>query len=744
MPQDSRKTPKKNNRQQPEDCGKSYREKRMDDSARNFLNGKARRPYVLREDIVRGLEAHAASSNLSDVGNEDIEATRNENTSHSCSCLETLGQFAFDIKNMLHTGQDLIRRASKTESPNKRYPNVTKQNEWLLNNVFDMYGNYIFCASCVNKILGVHPTRLSRLRKIKREMAKSPTRQIRKKDVPNGRIRDVIPPSDVTNVLEWWLSLEDDSLLEIRDNPKLYHGSSNNSKEHLLPRFLEFIDANSQPNGRQISSHGPLFFISPKFDRINSPSKKEADKPEQWKRRSLVYEFNRTLCEGESISNGTAKKWLKTHRPKHGIAPLLTDYCQMCAECQEQKSRMRAICKRLQLHYNGDEERMRELQNLAESYRLLLEEHQMEANRELHHYRQRTRQSRSSYGEMRGIQCKENQSIEDMRRLEKMENEMTFTLSSDFQQSKLIPHWGNTLQPGETYYLRKLAHNIFAIINHTVAEKTVYVSDERACATKNVDLTISLIDHYIQDKVPDWIRHLCLYMDNGPTNKNQYMIQYGMELVWHNKYDTVEICYLVAGHAKFDPDRLFALIANAFNASDIFSVEQLLKLIRDIINPTGSCIHVTNSDIVTWKELLESKYDPIEKIKSYRNFLIKRDDRGKVKVLKRECCYEGNYTPNKPLLKKGADANLDLRGNLHEFTYKKSGIGTELSEEKMKDLCKMYDSCIAPDLRPDWLPAPRYVEIIPPGSSECPSARLAQQHRNKLKSRKKGDGHNSK
>lgn len=193
-------------------------------------------------------------------------------------------------------------------------------------------------------------------------------------------------------------------------------------------------------------------------------------------------------------------------------------------------------------------------------------------------------------------------------------------------------------------------HNIFAIIDHALSEKTIYVSDERACATKNVDLTISLLDHYIQNKVPDWVRHLCLYMDNGPTNKNQYMIQYGIELVQHNKYDTVEICYLVAGHAKFDPDRLFAQIANVFNISDVFSTEQLLELIRNIINPMGSCIHITNSDIVTWKELLGNKYNSTEKIKNYRNFLIKRDDSGKVMVLKRECCYEGNYTLNKPLL----------------------------------------------------------------------------------------------
>ena len=227
---------------------------------------------------------------------ENIEELKNP----SCTCLETLGQFAGEFKSMLHTGQALIHRASiqQPKSPNKKYRNITKQNEWLLHNVFDMYGNYIFCTSCIIKILNVHPTRLSRLRKIKRAMAQSPIQQMRKNDVPQERIRDIIFPSGVTNILEWWLNLDDDSLLELRDTPKIHYGSGNNSKENLLPRFLEFIDASSQPNGRQISSHGPLFFISPKFDRINSPSKNEANKPEQWKQRSLMiklFNINRLI-----------------------------------------------------------------------------------------------------------------------------------------------------------------------------------------------------------------------------------------------------------------------------------------------------------------------------------------------------------------------------------------------------------------------------------------------------------------
>ena len=96
----------------------------------------------------------------------------------------------------------------------------------------------------------------------------------------------------------------------------------------------------------------------------------------------------------------------------------------------------------------------------------------------------------------------------------------TFTLSLDYQQSKLTPHWGFSAQPSETYYLRKLSHNIFGIVDHTLAKNAVYVLDERAGGAKNADITISSIDHYIHQQIPSWARHLCLFMDNGATNKN--------------------------------------------------------------------------------------------------------------------------------------------------------------------------------------------------------------------------------
>ncbi len=698
----------------------TYREKRRKDSVKKFLNGEARRPYVLREDISCGLKDQAI--NRFDEESENINSA-------TCACQETLGKFADSFKSMLHTGQKLVNRASiqKPKTANKKYRDINQQNKWLLENVFDSYGNYLFCFSCIKSILDVGGKRLHRLREIRRQQANSPTIRVRKDQISTEQTCDVVPPATVTNVLAWWINLEDSSIIELNNPPKLHHGKSNNSKEELLTRFLEFIDNNSQPNGRRVGSHGPLFFLNSKFDRINAPSASEVGKPEQWKRRSLVYEYNRTIEDNKSISNGTAKKWLKIYRPKHTICPKKTDYCEMCVECQEQKRRHETISMRLQQEGNGNENEIRENKALAESYGLLLEEHRMDAANELEHYRQQTNKSCSLYRDIQELQKKESKEA----KLQELKGQIIFTFSLDYQQSKLTPHWGFSAQPSETYYLRKLSHNIFGIVDHTLAKNAVYVLDERTGGAKNADTTISFVDHYIHQQIPSWARHLCLFMDNGATNKNQFIIQWAMELVERSDYDSTRMCFFVPGHGKNDADRLFSRISHAFNNNDVFVTEHLLKLIQDTLGESDKCIHASSRDIVNWKALLPQKYTSLKEIKSYRDFLIKRNAKGRVVVYHKACCYYGEYV-HKELLKINVDAGLDLTEEAKSFTYEAKGMSPGLPKEKVADLVKMYNKFIDPILRPKWLPASHTI-TTPCVVASSPSSELARKHRAALK-----------
>jgi len=422
----------------------TYREKRRRDSVKKFLNGEARQPYVLREDISRGLK---------DQRNNCLGGESSSSNASPCTCQAVLGKFAGTFKSMRSTGRKLVNRASiqQPKTANKKYRDINQQNKWLLENVFDPYGNYVFCFHCIKNILEVSGNRLHRLREIKRQQAAAPTIKVRVDQISAEQTCDVIPPETVTNVLVWWANLEDSSIIELHTAEKLHHGKSNKHKEDLLVRFLEFIDHNSQPNGRRVGSHGPLFFLSSKFDRINAPSANDADKPEQWKKRSLVYEYNNTLEHGKSISNGTAKKWLKIHRPKHAIGPKKTDYCETCVECQEQRRRHETISMRLQPEGNGNEDKIRENTALAESYALLLEEHKMDAANELEHYRQQTAKNRSLYYRIEELHKKESKSKEEkMRRQKLMSLSCVYTF---FRLSAIKTHTALGLFPSTSLHI---------------------------------------------------------------------------------------------------------------------------------------------------------------------------------------------------------------------------------------------------------------------------------------------------
>ena len=71
----------------------------------------------------------------------------------------------------------------------------------------------------------------------------------------------------------WWKSLDDEDV-EVKF-PYERHGlagcPSNHSKLDVMANFLEFVDLNSQPNGRHTGSYSAQFFFIPKFSRIAPP-----------------------------------------------------------------------------------------------------------------------------------------------------------------------------------------------------------------------------------------------------------------------------------------------------------------------------------------------------------------------------------------------------------------------------------------------------------------------------------------
>ena len=153
-------------------------------------------------------------------------------------------------------------------------------------------GNYLFCHQCIVKGLSASPQRLSRRRKVKRSMFQRPVVQLSKSGVENEKLKSfiVMPDTVETAFNQWWESIPSDHVVDVR-YPHEKHGlsghSSNSAKTDIKKDFLDFVDNNSQPNGRRLDSRNPTHYLIPKFKTI-SKSKSSVKNVEDKISTSLV------------------------------------------------------------------------------------------------------------------------------------------------------------------------------------------------------------------------------------------------------------------------------------------------------------------------------------------------------------------------------------------------------------------------------------------------------------------------
>lgn len=124
--------------------------------------------------------------------------------------------------------------------------------------------------------------------------------------------------------------------------------------------------------------------------------------------------------------------------------------------------------------------------------------------------------------------------------------------------SKLIPYWGDSPQPGSTYYLQKVFYNVLAIVDHREKAGHVYIYSE-LIGPKITDHTISYVLYYLRStgKVPEWVKRVHLFLDNaGSTNKNQFQMGAVFEIAERNIFSYFQVSFMIAG--QFSPDFLLS------------------------------------------------------------------------------------------------------------------------------------------------------------------------------------------
>jgi hypothetical protein len=186
------------------------------------------------------------------------------------------------------------------------------------------------------------------------------------------------------------------------------------------------------------------------------------------------------------------------------------------------------------------------------------------------------------------------------------------TIVGDYCQNLALP-WLGKHQPGETYYFSPLTVNCFGIANVGMEKAllTAYIYHEGE-GKKGGNNVASLIHKYLDDQAlinqnREARKELNVVMDNcDGQSKNQYVLRLATLFVELHYYRHINLIFLVLGHTKNAADCLFNLLKKTFRKSQVFTMEQLQKVLDS--NEYVECKKVGKEDFRNYGKFKDTVY----------------------------------------------------------------------------------------------------------------------------------------
>ena len=136
-------------------------------------------------------------------------------------------------------------------------------------------------------------------------------------------------------------------------------------------------------------------------------------------------------------------------------------------------------------------------------------------------------------------------SEEEKKQFSSLKNKFNLVICADFQMCKLVPYWGISAQPGSTtYYLQKLNHDVFGIVNHASNSSTVYLFDERVWPkhSHHTPYPSSLTGYSI---------YTCFWTIHPVLIKTFMAMASANEMIEQRRLSFLRIFFLITSHTKF-------------------------------------------------------------------------------------------------------------------------------------------------------------------------------------------------
>lgn len=412
----------------------------------------------------------------------------------------------------------------------------------LLTSAFDVDGSYAVHADCSMAQFGVHANFMAALHKRAVSRAGDNTVERSKLQViqlhEQGRV--VVPDTDSSKTqLQYLASIGDkDQVLVVLPQYGGSHGlsrkPSNNTAFKLEALYKRFILANRSSTGRTKDkhgrAHGALYHLDCKFRAVKEQTGAGRFNPPDENILSEVFTEHAQSHSPDlgSVAGDTQRLWLKTDfgiNSEDGhtvLCPHKSDYCPKCYQFEVDEE---SLTMSLKFHVKqGDQSEVRktiiqrikqEISDRADSRRahnVMLEAAEAQSD-----YKDRVANAHQIHS---GLVLTWKEFLLSLLVAAPTEHATLlvvgfcatccsyfFSLSSDYQEDKLIPAWhGRYPQPGPTYFFSKITAYLHLLCADSCGEasgstkfgrNSVYIRPETIGGPKNSNDTLSTIFDFL-------------------------------------------------------------------------------------------------------------------------------------------------------------------------------------------------------------------------------------------------------
>lgn len=254
----------------------------------------------------------------------------------------------------------------------------------------------------------------------------------------------------------------------------------------------------------------------------------------------------------EKVSYPSFKKIWEEVRPFLRVLPLRSDMCSTCSRFQSKLRYQLLTCP------------AGSAADIDETMRLFRK------------HREDARKAREFYNTSRqkAIESYKNRSVIDGK-----EHLSTLMLSIDFAENLEVP--SHTDQDGSLFFKSPSKVGIFGVVDEGAKEYGTFLLPEKRTLKKSGSAVASMVFEYLKRRNATF-DNLVIFADNAASqNKNQYLYSLTSLLAIKSlfKAKNVRVCFMVVGHTKFGPDRIFGVFRRKFKNVDINTILDVEELI---------------------------------------------------------------------------------------------------------------------------------------------------------------------